>query len=67
MNGFCNTTSGPYPIFRDLLTIGHDHEGFFGPIEVTGEIICKCGLLRLTRPELTALAELAASAHKKAA
>ena len=67
MNGFCNTTAGDFPIFRDLIMVGHDHEGFFGPIAVTGEIICKCGLLRLTRPELTALAELAASAPEKAA
>ena len=66
MNIFCNTTAGEFPIFRDLITVGHDCGGFFPPVQGTGEITCPCGK-RFTRAELTALAELAASAPRAAA
>lgn len=65
MNTFTNTSSGTYPIFRDLITAGHDHGGFYGPIPVTGEIICNCGR-RFTRAELTVAAESAEAPALKA-
>ena len=61
MTTFCNTTSGGYPIFRDLITAGHDHGGFYGPIPATGEIVCNCSR-RFTRAELTEAAEAAEKA-----
>ncbi len=62
---YFNTTGGSWVIFRQLVAVDHDHGGFFGPIEVTGEIICKCHW-RVTRAELTELAE-SALASKAAA
>lgn len=63
---FCNTTAGDIGIARDLIKIGHDHGGFFGPAAVTGDIACPCGK-RWSRKELTALAESTAPAPEKAA
>ena len=58
MNIYCNTTAGEFPIFRDLITVGHDCGGFFPPVQGTGEIICACHW-RVSRAELTARAESA--------
>jgi hypothetical protein len=60
MSVFCNTTAGEFGIFRELITAGHDHGGFFGPVQGTGEIVCVCGQ-RFTRAELTAPASEAAA------
>jgi hypothetical protein len=59
MNTFCSTTSGSWVIFRELAAVGHDHGGFFGPAEVTGDIRCACGK-SFSRAELTAPASGAA-------
>jgi len=66
MSVFTNTTSGEFGILRELITVGHDHGGFYGPVQGTGEIICPCGW-RLSRAELTALAELTAPAPEAVA
>jgi hypothetical protein len=59
MNKFCNTTAGDFPIFRELIAAGHDHGGFYGPVQVTGEIVCACGTA-FTRAELTPAPKAAA-------
>jgi hypothetical protein len=53
-----NTTTGEFGVARDLIAVGHDHGGFHGPIQGTGEIACVCGW-RVPCAELIEMAELA--------